>query len=124
MGWGLAGNTVLATHASEMPPRVYKKAHRHSSEAFILVLSGEGYSLIWQEGGIKHRLRFDWKPGSLFVPPTYWYHQHFNLADRPARYLAVQARHVVTRLGLRYEDQLEVDSPEIEAEWEAEVGMN
>lgn len=54
------------------------KAHRRSSDAFILILKGEGYSLTWAGENVEGRTRIDWRKGTLFVPPTYSYHQHLN----------------------------------------------
>lgn len=119
--WFMAGNSMLSLHISEMPPRNYKKAHRHSSDAFILLLSGAGYSLIWPEDNYHKRQRVDWKAGTLFVPPTYWYHQHLNSGDTPARYLAINVPDLVLNLGLRFTDQLETDLPEIKREWRQEL---
>lgn len=119
MAWSMAGNRVIDMHASEMPPAMYKKAHRHSTDAFILILSGEGYSLVWPGDNPQARQRIDWRRGTLFVPPTYWYHQHLNTGAEPARYLALAAPTLVQNLGLRFSDQLEVDAPGVRAEWEA-----
>jgi gentisate 1,2-dioxygenase len=121
MHWRMSGNTMIDLHVSEMPSKVYKRGHRHSSDAFILLLSGEGYSLTWPEGMYDKRVRVDWHEGTMFVPPIYWYHQHLNPGDESARYLAINAPVLVTRLGLRFEDQLEPDLPQIEEEFNREV---
>ena len=119
--WTMAGNSMIDLHVSEMPAGVYKRAHRHTSDAFILLLSGKGYSLTWPEGMYEKRVRVDWQEGTMFVPPTYWYHQHLNPGTGSARYMAINAPILVTRLGLRFDDQLEPDLPQIEAEFKAEV---
>ena len=41
---------------------------------------------MWPEG--QEPKRYDWKYGTLMVPPTAWYHQFFNCGPTPARYLA------------------------------------
>lgn len=120
MHWTMAGNTHIDLHVSEMPGGLYKKAHRHSSDAFILLLSGEGYSLTWPEGRYEDRIRVDWTEGTIFVPPVYWYHQHLNPGTESARYMAINAPYLVRTLGLRFQDQLDDDLPQIEAEFEAE----
>jgi len=116
--WQMAGNSMLEMHVSEFGPRSHKRAHRHSSDAFILILSGTGYSLAWAEGNFENRLRIDWRPGTLFVPPNYWYHQHFNTSFEPARYLVINSPTLVKHMGLRFYNQLDLDSMEIRAEWD------
>ena len=83
----LSDNT-MAAHSSEFSVGTYKKAHRHGPGAHVTILNGKGYTLMWPEGGKKHR--FDWKPGSVVVPPEMWWHQHFNVGKIPVRYLALR----------------------------------
>jgi hypothetical protein len=41
---------------------------------------------MWAEG--EEPKRYDWKVGTMIVPPNMWFHQHFNTGKTPARYLA------------------------------------
>jgi uncharacterized RmlC-like cupin family protein len=110
MHWLMAGNSMLNMHVMELPPKAHNKGHRHASDAFILLLSGTGYSVAWREGAYDDRVRVDWQAGTLFVPPTYWYHQHFNTSSTPARHLAINVPGIVRNLGLHFQDYLEVDT--------------
>jgi quercetin dioxygenase-like cupin family protein len=85
----LAKNRVLSAHLSELSPGGNSVRHRHTTEAYIYVVKGYGYSIINYEGQPEERV--EWSEGMLFSPPVWAWHQHFNLdPDEPARYLAIQ----------------------------------
>jgi len=83
-------DNTMSAHLSEFPPGKYKKAHRHGAGAHIVVLTGSGYSLLWEEGKEDERQRVEWGPMSMFVPPIQRFHQHFNPGAEPARYVALK----------------------------------
>lgn len=83
----LLGEGTLHAHCSEIPPENYKKAHVHGEGYHIFQLSGEGYSLYWYPG--EEPTRVDWHYGTLHSPPNQMWHQHFNVSNDPARYLAI-----------------------------------
>ena len=81
-------NNVMSAHISQFPVGTYKKAHRHGAGAHVIILKGEGFSMMWRDGeDIK---RYNWRTGSLLVPPERWFHQHFNTGGEPTRYLALK----------------------------------
>ena len=45
---------------------------------------------MWEEG--KPIERYDWKVGSMSVPPNMVFHQHFNVGEKPAKYFVLQRR--------------------------------
>jgi quercetin dioxygenase-like cupin family protein len=80
-------NNTVKSHVSTWEVGSYKKAHRHGPGIHIVMIRGSGYSLMWQEGkGVE---RIDWRPGSMFVPPEMWFHQHFNGGAEPVFFLAI-----------------------------------
>lgn len=83
----LADSTMHA-HVSEMPVGTYKKGHRHTPDFHVFTVTGHGYSLLWYEGDEDFK-RIDWRHGVVYAPADQQFHQHFNTAPDPTRYLAV-----------------------------------
>ena len=50
---------------------------------------------MWPEG--EEPRRYEWKTGSLIIPPNLWFHQHFNTGSTPGRYLAFKHETVSIR---------------------------
>ena len=85
----LAGNEVLSAHVSELKPGGWSTRHRHTTEAYLYIVKGHGFTLVnYDDDEIT---RIDWSEGTLLSPPRWAWHQHFNLdADDTSRYLAIQ----------------------------------
>jgi len=91
------GDSSLVGHIAEWPVGRYHKAHHHQGGAILLILRSKGYTLMWpseiglrpyQAGKGDQVIKVDWKEGSVFSPPTGWFHQHINTGPEPARQLA------------------------------------
>jgi mannose-6-phosphate isomerase-like protein (cupin superfamily) len=82
----ILGETTMAAHISEVGVGSYKMAHIHGDGTHIIQLGDEGSSLYWREGDPDFR-RVDWRFGMLHSPGNDEWHQHFNVSDRPGRYL-------------------------------------
>ncbi len=118
-------DTELSAHMSEFAARTYKKAHRHGPGRAIIIPVGEGYSIMWEEG--KDKVVIPWHECSMFVPPNRWFHQHFNVGDAPARYLAMhppmQFHGHAEKVTDRAKDQIEYvdEASEVRERFEAEL---
>ena len=105
----IASNTLIG-HLAEWPVGRYHKAHYHGGGAVLVILRSEGYSLMWpndcgtrpyESGQGDKVVRVDWAPGSVFSPPTNWFHQHFNTGAEPALQLALRCGSHKFPLGIR-----------------------
>jgi oxalate decarboxylase/phosphoglucose isomerase-like protein (cupin superfamily) len=117
-------NSTTTSHMSVFPAQTYKKGHRHGPGVVIVIPGGEGYSVMWPEGHDK--VFIPWHEGSVFVPPNRWFHQHFNLGEAPARYLAFHSPRnmmVSEQIEDRDRDQIEYpdEDPWIRQTFEAEL---
>ncbi|HLQ34871.1 MAG TPA: ethanolamine ammonia lyase-activating protein [Chloroflexota bacterium] len=92
----ILANGVLGSHILEVPGGVFTKPHRHGPGAHVLWLKGEGYSMLWPDGG--ELLREDWGPGTMLVPPSWWWHQHAVVSKEPAQHLALRLGNTHHRL--------------------------
>jgi oxalate decarboxylase/phosphoglucose isomerase-like protein (cupin superfamily) len=114
---GAGGKTIfinfpgsnMSCHMSVFDAGTYKKGHRHGPSYVIVIPTGEGYSIMWPEGGDK--VVVPWREASVFVPPDNWYHQHFNIGDAPARYLALHPPRPFGKAGAP-ENQIEYPNEE------------
>jgi oxalate decarboxylase/phosphoglucose isomerase-like protein (cupin superfamily) len=115
----------ISCHMSMFPARTYKKAHRHGPGRAIVIPAGQGYSVMWEEG--QEKIIAPWKPGSLITPPNKWFHQHFNVGESPARYLAfhppLQFDGHAERVEDRQRDQIEYvdEAREVRDRFEGEL---
>jgi oxalate decarboxylase/phosphoglucose isomerase-like protein (cupin superfamily) len=122
---GFPGSPISG-HMSVFPARTYKKGHRHGPGYMIVIPAGEGYSIMWPEGGEK--IVIPWHEASAFVPPNRWFHQHFNVGGAPARYLAIHPPRgfngISEKVEDRARDQIEYpdEDPSIRARFDAELG--
>ncbi|MBM2811094.1 MAG: Cupin protein [Chloroflexi bacterium] len=80
-------NSTVTAHSSSWPIGTYKPGHRHGPGIHVVILKGQGYTLMWE--GDDPIQRFDWGPGSVIVPPDGWFHQHFNSGNEPVFFLAI-----------------------------------
>jgi quercetin dioxygenase-like cupin family protein len=108
MDWNRGGNArgaqyelvsgSLSAHTMEAPGGGFTKLHRHGPGAHVLWLQGEGYTVMWPDGG--QMVKEYWGPGSMLVPPNWWWHQHCIASEGPALHLALKLnsrRHIISR---------------------------
>jgi quercetin dioxygenase-like cupin family protein len=84
-------NRVIEVDCHIYPPHSHSITHKHN-EAIIIVLRGQGYSLLDDE-------RIDWKAGdTLYIGQGVW-HQHYVTSDEPAMVFAIKPLPIQEYLG-------------------------
>jgi oxalate decarboxylase/phosphoglucose isomerase-like protein (cupin superfamily) len=83
-----ASRTSNDCYVCEIPAGAKLAPQRQLFEEMILVLDGQGSTMVWNDAG--GRVSFEWGSGSLFAIPLNAWHQHFNgSGQEPARFVAV-----------------------------------
>ena len=83
---GAAG--TCDTVIQEIAPGGELRPQRHLFEEAVFILSGQGATTLWNDGGRKHTL--EWQKGSLFSLPLNTWFQHFNAQGRePVRMISL-----------------------------------
>ena len=84
------GTRNLSIWLSQLPPATYGKAHAFGSDAYAVILAGEGCTVASPGGG--ERTCRQWQRGSLVAVPTAYWRQHFNAGRAPARIVTLIAQ--------------------------------
>jgi uncharacterized RmlC-like cupin family protein len=108
---------------SVFPGLRYKKAHHHGPGYIIVIPKGVGFTVMWDPAKPDDKLFCPWQEGSLVVPPSHWFHQHFNLTEQNARYLKISGHIPATNMAypgdtIEYPDE----DPWIRSKFEEELG--
>ena len=83
-------NGVQGAHILEIPGGTFSKLHRHGPGAHVLWLKGDGYTLMWPDGSENNKTMEYWGPGTMIVPPNWWWHQHCVIGKDRAEHLALK----------------------------------
>jgi gentisate 1,2-dioxygenase len=92
----LTGFKLKTLHSwfGEILPGAKTGKHRHTSEAIMTCLSGDGYSVI---DGKRH----EWSEGDVIVMPAMTWHQHFNASTtQPFRFYVATNYPLTENIGL------------------------
>ena len=112
----------MGAHMSVFDSQKYKKGHKHGPGRVIVIPKGEGYSVLWPEGGEK--IVCPWKEATIFVPPENWYHQHFNVGNGEARYLALGPAPQFRGTNYRHQIEYPDEDPWIRAKFSSELAKH
>jgi gentisate 1,2-dioxygenase len=72
--------------------------HHHLAEELIYIVSGSGYTLMWNRPG-GEKVRYDWSEGDMLSPTLNAWHHHVNTSDdTPARYISLSSTPLTNNL--------------------------
>ena len=112
----------LDTTLVEIPPGGELAPHRHLAEEMIYIVSGSGYTMMWNRTEGK-RVRYEWIEGDFLSPSLNSWHQHFNAsADTPARYLSITTAPLTENV-FQNRDFLSSSDFSFAERWEKSVGQ-
>jgi gentisate 1,2-dioxygenase len=77
----------------ELDPGAVSTIHRHSWDAMVLVVAGNGWTEIDGE-------RIDWAPGDCLHIPAWAWHRSGNEGDATARYLTFSSEPLLATMGM------------------------
>lgn len=90
---------TIGFHIHELAPGQRSGTHRHTCEALLYIIEGQGATTIDGE-------RVSWRAGdTLYVPPMVW-HFHENDGQGPARVLGMWNIPLLEMMGLFYNEEL------------------
>jgi len=77
----------------EIDPGVTTTTHRHSWDAQLFIVDGEGWTEV--DG-----VRYSWKPWDAIHLPAWSWHRHGNDGDKPARFMSYSSEPMLWTLGM------------------------
>src|SRR5713226_868581 len=84
---------VTGMYVAEIPPGGALEREKHLYEEVICILSGQGATEVWQDGG--QRRIFEWGPWSVFAPPLNSWHRLINGSREPVKFVAVTTAPII-----------------------------
>jgi len=94
MGWdGDRPTRCLDALVHEIDPGVTTTIHRHSWDAQLFVVEGEGWTEV--DG-----VRYEWKPWDAIHLPAWCWHRHGNKGKKPARFMSYSSEPMLWTLGM------------------------
>jgi hypothetical protein len=118
-------NSSFSTSLMCLPARRFRAPHRHAAgTAIVGIQEATGFVVMWPEDG--EYLVAPWQEGSIFVPPTLWYHMHVNSGPVENRQLRIRAPRAGTNPAADVRRTIpfyQVD-PWIRAKFEEELAKN